>query len=72
MAEEIISPMAGKVIQVKIEVGSQIEEDDEAIVLESMKMETMIFSPCKGTVKEIMVKAGDRVDEDQVLAVIET
>ena len=71
MAEEITSPLAGKIVQVNIEVGAKLAEDDEVMVIEAMKMETPIFAPAGGTVKAINVKKGDTVEEDQVLAVIE-
>lgn len=71
MAEEILAPLAGKVVAVNIAVGDAVEEDEEAMVIEAMKMETPIFVPCNGTVKEIRVKEGAEVEEDDVLAVIE-
>jgi len=71
MDHEIIAPLAGKVLQLNIEVGGKTEEDAEAVIIEAMKMETPIYSPCNGTVKEIKVKEGDTVEEDDVLAVVE-
>ena len=71
MAQEIVAPLAGKIIGVNIESGAKIEEDDEAFVIESMKMENPIYAPCGGTVKEVKTKEGDMVRENDVLAVIE-
>jgi len=71
MAQEITAPLAGKVLQMDLEVGAKIEEDEEALVIEAMKMETPIYAPCNGTVKEIKVKEGDTVEEDDVLVIIE-
>jgi len=71
MAEKILAPLAGKIAAVKIKVGDKVEEDDDAVVIEAMKMETEVFVPCDGTVKEVLVKVGDKVEEDDVLAVIE-
>jgi biotin carboxyl carrier protein len=71
MAEKILAPLAGKVIAINIQVGGKVEEDDEAMVIEAMKMETAVFVPCSGTVKEILVKEGAMVEEDDVLAIIE-
>lgn len=70
MAEEILAPMAGKVFRLLVEVGETVEEDDETIIIEAMKMETPVLAPCGGTIKEIRVKEGDTVEEDDVLAVI--
>ncbi len=71
MEHEIVAPLAGKIMQLNIEAGAKVEEDDEAIIIEAMKMETPIYSPCNGTVKEIKVKEGDTVEEDDVLAIVE-
>lgn len=65
------SPLAGKILEVNVKVGDQVTEDDEIIIIESMKMENPLFSPINGTVKEIKVKAGDRVNEGDILAVVE-
>ena len=56
MEHEITAPLAGKILQLNIEAGAKVEEDDEAIIIEAMKMETPIFTPCSGTVKEIRIK----------------
>jgi biotin carboxyl carrier protein len=71
MDHEILAPLAGKVLQLNLELGAKIEEDEEALIIEAMKMETPIYSPCNGTVKEIKVKEGDTVEEDDVLAIID-
>ena len=71
MTQEITAPLAGKVLQMDLEVGAKIEEDEEALIIEAMKMETPIYAPCNGTVKEVKVKEGDTVEEDDVLVIIE-
>ena len=71
MAEKILAPLAGKIFKIYLSVGEKVEEDDEAIIIEAMKMEAPVFAPCSGTVKEVNVKEGDTVEEDDVLAVIE-
>ena len=71
MTQEIQAPLAGKIIQMDLQVGQSIEEDDEVLVIEAMKMETPVFAPCSGTIKEVKVKEGDSVEEDQVLAIID-
>ena len=67
----MIAPLSGKIISIEIEVGQKVEEDDDAIVIEAMKMETSIYVPCDGTVAEVKVKVGDEIEEDDVLAIIE-
>lgn len=64
-------PLAGKILAINVNVGDQIAEDDEVLVVEAMKMENPIFSEFDGVVKEIKVQVGDRVEEGVVLIVLE-
>lgn len=68
---EIVSPMAGKVIEIKVNVGDSVQEEDELIIIEAMKMEMPILTFSAGTVKEIKVAKGASVEADQVLMIIE-
>jgi acetyl-CoA carboxylase biotin carboxyl carrier protein len=68
---EVEAHITGTVWKIDVEVGDEVEEDDEVIILESMKMEMPIEAPCDGTVKEIRVEEGDSVDEDDVVMIIE-
>lgn len=71
MATEVEAPLAGNIWEVLVEVGDSIEEDDELVIIEALKMENPVYAPCDGKVKEIKVKKGDVVEEDDVLLVIE-
>lgn len=69
--ETIEVPLAGKIIDVKVSVGSQVSEGDVICILESMKMENPILSPVSGVVKEIQVSPDQVVKAGGVIAVIE-
>ena len=71
MTREVRAPLAGKVLSLRAEVGSPVEEDGEVLVIEALKMETIIYAPCEGTLKEFKVNEGDQVEEDDLLALIE-
>ncbi|MBU2252809.1 MAG: acetyl-CoA carboxylase biotin carboxyl carrier protein subunit [Proteobacteria bacterium] len=71
MSIELRAPMPGKILEVMVNVGDKVNEDDEVIMLEAMKMENPIYAPASGTVKEIKVKANDSVDTEQLMMVIE-
>lgn len=63
--------MAGKVVEILVEVGQNVAEDDEVIILEAMKMENPVYAPENGVVKEIKVEVGKKVAEGEVLIVME-
>ena len=67
MAEDVLAPLSGTIWKITAAPGEVVEEDDEVLIIEALKMETPIFAPCDGKVKEIYVKEGDTVDEDQPL-----
>jgi len=71
MGIELRAPMPGKILAVLVNVGDKVNEDDEVIMLEAMKMENPIYAPAGGTVKEIKVKANDSVETEQIMMVIE-
>jgi biotin carboxyl carrier protein len=71
MTQNILAPLDGKVVQLKVKPGDSVEEDEEILVIEAMKMETPIFVPCDGVIKEISIKEGDDVTENDILAVID-
>lgn len=68
---EVTSPMGGKVIDVKVNVGDTINEGDEVVILEAMKMELPVVANESGTVKEVKCKKGDAVEADAVLLLLE-
>lgn len=55
------SPMAGKVIEVKVKPGDAVADGDELIIIESMKMEIPIMADGDGTVSEVLVEPGKEV-----------
>jgi len=65
------SPMAGVVVQISVQLGQQIQENDLLMVLEAMKMETNITAPVAGKVKALTVNPGDAVAKDQVVVEFE-
>ncbi len=67
MAENVEAHITGTVWKIVVEVGDEVDEDDDLIILESMKMEMPVVAPIDGTVDEIHVEEGEAVDEDQLL-----
>ncbi len=61
------SPISGVVVRVSAQRGQAIQANDPLLVLEAMKMETVITSPVAGKVTRVNVNAGDAVQAGQVL-----
>lgn len=68
---DVLAPLAGKILAVLVQPGSQVEEDDELMIIEALKMENHVYAPSSGTVKEIKVKVGDSVEDEALLLVLE-
>ena len=67
---EVKAPMPGAVLRVLKSVGDTVEENEEIVVIEAMKMETPIKAPVAGTINSISVAQGDKVQTGQVMATI--
>jgi biotin carboxyl carrier protein len=65
------SPMAGVVVRVSAQVGQQIQANDVLLVLEAMKMETVVTAVRAGKIAKVNVKAGDSVQGGQVMVELE-
>lgn len=68
---EVLSPITGSVWKIVAAPGTQVNEGDTIVILESMKMEIRVKSPHNGKLVEIRVKEGDSILEDDVIAIIE-
>ena len=71
MSVDVKAPMPGKILEVLVKAGDKVNEDDELLILEAMKMENPIYAVAGGTVKEITVKVNDSVDTDQLMMILE-
>ncbi|MDQ5940274.1 MAG: oxaloacetate decarboxylase (Na+ extruding) subunit alpha [Pseudomonadota bacterium] len=61
------SPMAGTILKVLVNTGSEVKEGDIVILMEAMKMETEIRSKFAGVVSAVHVKEGNAVSGGSVL-----
>ncbi len=51
----ICAEMAGKVVQVCVKERDEVEEDQDLIIIESMKMQIPVGAPEAGTVVKVFV-----------------
>ncbi|MCU4920612.1 acetyl-CoA carboxylase biotin carboxyl carrier protein subunit [Bacillus cereus] len=71
MMTKVYASMAGNVWKIVVGVGDTVVEEQDVVILESMKMEIPIVSEEAGTVMKINVQEGDFVNEGDVLLEIE-
>ena len=67
---DVTVPMVGKIVNVVVQTGDRVKENDPVATLEAMKMEMPVVAPTTGVIKQINVKAGDEVTADTILMVI--
>ncbi len=63
----IKAPMPGLIIDLKVNVGDEVKQNDPLLILEAMKMENVIKSPGDAVVKSVKIKKGDSVEKNQIL-----
>ncbi|QWT20929.1 ATP-grasp domain-containing protein [Bacillus sp. NP157] len=66
-ARQVVAPMPGRIVLVRAAVGDTVEEGQELLVMEAMKMELALKAPRAGLIESISAVQGDFVDADSVL-----
>ena len=64
---QIVAPMPGRVVLVKANAGDTVEEGQELLVMEAMKMELALKAPRSGTIESVSATQGEFVEADAVL-----
>jgi len=67
----VSAPMPGRVREVFVTEGEQVDRGQTLLLLEAMKMEMRILAPRAGQVIKLKVAAGQQVDKDDVLVEVE-
>ncbi len=65
-----LAPMPGKVLEVRVRAGDEVEQGASLVVLEAMKMEHTLPAPYAGRVEEVLARAGDQVEAEALLVVL--
>lgn len=68
--ETIVSPMAGTILDVKVNVGDQVTEGQVVAILEAMKLENEVVATASGVVKQVLVSKGKAVQSQEGLIVV--
>ncbi|MGN6478866.1 acetyl/propionyl/methylcrotonyl-CoA carboxylase subunit alpha [Luteibacter sp.] len=66
-ARHVVAPMPGRIVLVRAAPGDTVEEGQELLVMEAMKMELALKAPRAGRIESISAAQGDFVDADSVL-----
>ena len=69
--KSIKAPMPGLVIEINVEVGQTVHENEKILILEAMKMENVIKIPHEAVIKKINISKGQAVDKGQILIELE-
>ena len=59
--------LPGTIVKINVRRGRKVEEGDNLVVLEAMKMQNRIIAPVDGKVKKINVKKGQIVAKNFVM-----
>ncbi len=68
--EPVNAALAGNIFKVHVSAGATVSEGDPLLVVEAMKMETVVSAPRSGTVTEVFVGEGDKVAVGDALVAI--
>lgn len=68
--QEVKSPMAGTILDVKVAAGQAVKRGQVIAILEAMKLENEVVSTADGTVKQVLVSKGQAVTNQQVLIIV--
>ncbi|KAI1170881.1 carbamoyl-phosphate synthase subunit L [Nemania sp. FL0916] len=67
----VVAPMPCKILKNEVKEGDQVTKGAPLVVIESMKMETVIRSPQDGVIKRLAHKEGDKCKAGTILVVFE-
>jgi len=67
---EVRTPVVGAVVDILVQPGTQVTEDDDLLFPESMTMHIPVHAPRAEIVQEVRVNVGDTVHEDDLLVVL--
>ena len=69
-AANILAPIAGKLLDIKVKVGDAVKKGEIVAVIEAMKLENEVPATADGIVKEIKASKGNAVNNGDVLIVL--
>ncbi|MEX2372148.1 MAG: acetyl-CoA carboxylase biotin carboxyl carrier protein subunit [Bacteroidales bacterium] len=68
---KVLSFIPGTITKIFVKVGQHVEEGEQLMILEAMKMKNIVSSGRPGVIKKIHVSEGDRVPRSMVVFELE-
>jgi acetyl-CoA/propionyl-CoA carboxylase biotin carboxyl carrier protein len=65
------APMPGKILDVAVQIGDQVQRGQVLCALEAMKMKSPIRAPRTGTISQMQVTEGQTVEHGDLLFVVD-
>ena len=61
------SPLPGQIAKIYVKPGNKVIKGDKLLIIEAMKMETIVTSDKSGIIKNILVQSSDNVESKDLL-----
>ena len=66
-SQDLVSPLSGRVVQIFVKNGDFVKTATPLLVIESMKMENVIYASRDADIKNVFISVGDLVKQNQKL-----
>lgn len=61
IGETVVAPLAGTILKIIAQAGTQVKKGDKVLIIEAMKMENEILAPENGTLVAVHVSKGANI-----------
>ncbi len=68
---ELKAPMPGKILEIMVDEGDEVELGDPVAILEAMKMENELNAPVAGVITSISASVNDSLEKNAIILEIE-
>ncbi|MFZ5941024.1 MAG: acetyl/propionyl/methylcrotonyl-CoA carboxylase subunit alpha [Bacteroidota bacterium] len=68
---EILAPLPGKIVEIMVAEGQEVQQGESLLIIESMKMENRIVASRDGKISRVYVQKGDQAEKNKLLILLE-